>query len=697
MVTQSDHKVTASHLARTAYLYIRQSTLHQVMENTESTERQYALQGRAVALGWPAEHITVIDTDLGRSGASSANREGFQRLVADVGMGKAGIVMGLEVSRLARNSMDWHRLLEICALSDTLILDEDGLYDPQDFNDRLLLGLKGTMSEAELHWLRARLRGGILSRAQRGELRAPLPVGFVYDETGQVLLDPDQQVQEAIRFFFETFRRVGSALSTVKTFRRQELLFPARVREGLRKGELVWSPLQHSRALHLLHNPRYAGAFFFGRTKTRRMIDSKPRSQALPQDQWYALLPDAHAGYITWQEYEDNQRRLTANSQLLGGDRRKSPPREGPALLQGLVICGVCGRRMTVGYHRRKDVVMPDYVCQREGISFGRPSCQRIPGASIDEAVGNLIVETMTPLALEVALAVQDELQSRLNEADQLRQEQVQRARYEAELARHRYMQVDPDNRLVANSLEADWNQKLRELNVAQEQYDHGRERDRALLDESQRRQVLALATDLPRIWRDPETPQRERKRLLRLLIQDVTLIKQEHITLHVRFKGGSTTAKSLPLPRNAWQTRTTDPRVVQEIDSLLDHFTDSQLADHLNEGGFRSGEGRSFHAGIVARIRKSYGLKSRYDRLREQGFLTLQEIAHGLGVTIQKVRVLTDRGLLVGRVYNARMERLYEPPGLDLPGIVQQQKLSERQPSTQVATHQTNEVQYAS
>jgi DNA invertase Pin-like site-specific DNA recombinase len=343
MLSESHQKVRAAHLTRDAYLYVRQSTIRQVFENTESTTRQYALRDRAAALGWPVERVHVIDSDLGQSGAT-ADREGFQRLVTEVGLGRAGIVLGLEVSRLARNSTDWHRLLELCALSDTLILDEDGVYDPAHFNDRLLLGLKGTMSEAELHVLRARLRGGILSKAKRGELRGPLPIGFVYDAHDVVMLDPDAHVQHVIRLFFETYRRTGSMLATVKEFHQQDLAFPRRVRRGPHLGELVWGELVHSRARQMIHNPRYAGAFFFGRTRTRRGPDGQTRVTRVPRDEWI-LLPGIHPGYISWEEYEDNLRRLQANAQTRGPDRRRSPPREGPALLQGLVICGRCGER----------------------------------------------------------------------------------------------------------------------------------------------------------------------------------------------------------------------------------------------------------------------------------------------------------------------------------------------------------------
>lgn len=349
-MTVSAHKVTASHLKRKAYLYVRQSSMQQVFENTESTKRQYALKERAVSYGWRLEDIVVIDSDQGQSGASAADRKGFQHLVAEVSLGRAGVVLGLEVSRLARNSTDWHRLLEICALSDTLIVDEDGLYNPGDFNDRLLLGLKGTMSEAELHMLRARLRGGLLNKARRGELKTPLPIGMLYDAADQVVLDPDQQVQNSLHHIFRTFLRTGSASATVKAFRDQKLPFPRRPRYGPRKGELVWGALTHSRVLQILHNPRYAGAFVFGRYRQQRLPGNRVNNKLLPRDQWHTVLPDAHPGYITWEQYDQNEKKLHDNAMANGHDRRQSPPREGPALLQGIVLCGICGDRMTLRY-----------------------------------------------------------------------------------------------------------------------------------------------------------------------------------------------------------------------------------------------------------------------------------------------------------------------------------------------------------
>ncbi len=691
---ERSQKITPRHLRRHAYLYVRQSTLRQVVENTESTQRQYALRQRAVALGWPIEQVVVIDRDLGHSGASAADREGVQQLVRDVGLGRAGLVMGLEVSRLARNSMDWHRLLEICALTETLILDEDGLYDPAHFN-RLLLGLKGTMSEAELHVLRARLRGGLVNKARRGALEIPLPVGFVYDAAGRVGLDPDQQVQETIRAFFQTFRRTGSATATVKAFRDRQLLFPRRARYGPHQGETLWGRLEHSRALWVLHNPRFAGAFFFGRTRQRHTAEARVVYERLPREEWTALIPNAHPGYITWEDFEDNQRRLGENAQANGADRRRSPAREGPALLQGLAVCGICGDRMTVRYHQRHGAPWPTYVCQRRGIARGEPICQTVPGRGLDDAIAALLLDTVTPLTLEITLAVRQELQTRLDEADRLHRRAVERARYEADLARRRYLQVDPANRLVADELEAHWNRALQQIVDAQAIYERQRDADRVAVDADTRARILALATDFPRVWYDPHTPDRERKRMVRLLMEDVTLIKTtDGLTAHVRFRGGATTTLSLARALNAWQLRETRTEIVALIDQLLDQHTDGTVATMLNARGYLSGTGQPFQRGIVQHLRHSHGLRSRCERLRDRGMLTRDEIARRLNVSAATVKVWGQYGLLPRSVCNDKGEWLYEAPGPNAPIKMQGRRLSDRR-SGHVLPDQANKVQY--
>jgi DNA invertase Pin-like site-specific DNA recombinase len=696
MTNDLRQKITFDHLKRNAYLYIRQSTLKQVFENTESTKRQYALKERAIALGWPIERIVVIDSDLGQSGSSTVTREGFKRLVSEVGMGHAGIVIGLEVSRLARNSSDWHRLLEICALTKTLILDEDGIYDPCHFNDRLLLGLKGTMSEAELHVIRSRLTGGILAKARRGELRTPIPIGFVYNDSGKVILDPDKQIQKSIQLLFEAFRREGSALGTVKYFNRNKLKFPRKLQRGTSKGEIVWVALEHSRCLQILHNPRYAGAFFFGRIVTRKLADGTTKYEKLPREQWCSFIKDVHEDYICWEEYEENQRRLKENSRARGVDRIKSPPREGPALLQGLVICGICGSRMTVRYHTRKGKRVPAYICQKEGIRHAKKICQSIPGGNIDAAIGKLLIKSVSPLALEVALSVQDELRSRINESDRLRKQQVERTRYEADLARRRYMHVDPENRLVAETLEAEWNNRLKELEEAQQEYERKCKNDLITLNVQQRTEIMSLATNFPGLWNDAKTPDREKKRMVRLLIEDVTIIKNKEITMHIRFRGGALKSLTLPAPKKSWQQHMTNKNVVALIDQLLDKHTDSEIADILNKRGEVSGKGKIFKQRIVARIRRSYGLKSRYDRLRAKGLLTLNEVSNRLKVSPSTVKNWEKKNMFSSYRCNDKNECLYEWPG-NWPVEDSKERALYRKSSefTQQLANRTDEVQY--
>ncbi len=671
MNTEAATKVGASHLARTAYLYVRQSTLRQVMENTESTQRQYALRQRAVALGWPSEAIVTIDRDQGQSGASSADREGFQHLVAEVGLGRAGIVLGLEVSRLARNSADWHRLLEICALSDTLICDEDGLYNPSDFNDRLLLGLKGTMSEAELHFIRARLRGGQLSKARRGELPLLLPIGLVYDSAGKVALDPDAGVGHAVRHLFATFARTGSARATVQAFRDEGLSFPARVRTGVHKGELTWMPLRHWRVLRTLHNPRYAGAFAYGRLRGRKSVDGKITTEKVPREEWTALILDAHPGYITWEQFELNQEALAANATAHAREGGRGPAREGPALLQGLAVCGRCGRRMTVGYHQRLGVEVPDYRCMGQAIQTGSAPCHTVPGATIDPAISQLLLDSVTPVALDVALSVQAELEARAGEADALRASHVERARHRAETARRRYLAVDPDNRLVADSLEADWNDALRQLSEAEEEYERATTASQASLTEEHKARVRALATDFPRLWSDPATPVRERKRIARLLIEDVTIVKADQIHLHVRFRGGATTSLLVPIPLGGGSARRTNPDTLAALDHLLDTHTDAQAADVLNRDGHRSGTGQAFTPSIVLHLRRCNGLPSHLERLRTRGLLTIPEVAERLGVSTSTIKAWHRAGLLISHQANDKNIRLFEPPPPGDPRLV--------------------------
>ena len=548
------------------------------------------------------------------------------------------------------------------------------------------------MSEAELHILRARLQGGVLNAARRGELKMRLPVGYVYDEMQRVILDPDPQVQGALRLLCETFERTGSATATVKAFRQQGVKFPTRPHGGPGKGQLLWGELRLSQVLRILHNPRYAGAFVFGRSRTRPDVQGHSHTQRLPRAQWPILLPVVHAGYIDWEHFEANERRLRDNAQARGLERRTSPPREGNALLQGIVVCGKCGGRMTVRYISHGQQPIPHYMCQRAGIEQARPICQKIPGAGIDAAVGALLLEVVTPLNLEVALAVEEELRGRLAEADALRQAQVERARYEAELCRRRYLRVDPDNRLVADALEAQWNEALRALQAAQEDYERQHQADARQLDEAQKAEIHALADAFPQVWRDPTTPQRERKRLLRLVIEDVTLLKEEEVHVHIRLRSGRTRTLTLPRPGCSWELRQTDAAIIHKIDQLFGQYTAQEVADRLNAEGLQSGWGRPFHARMIQRLCRDHGLKSRYDRLRAAGMLTVREMAQQLDVSTDTVKRWRRQGRLTAHRFSDRKEYLLEPPGAQPPEKYQRQR-TRRQQSQPLAPDQPVEV----
>lgn len=664
MSTDRIEKITAEHLRRDAYLYVRQSSLRQVFENTESTQRQYALRERAVALGWSIERIHVIDSDLGLSGASASDRDGFQRLVAEVANGHAGIVLGLEVSRLARNNADWHRLLELAALTRTLILDEDGIYDPAHFNDRLLLGLKGTMSEAELHVLSARLQGGIRNKARRGELELPLPIGLVYRPDAAVELDPDESIRTSVQQVFDTFREVASASAVVRRFRRERWEFPRRIHRGIGKGDVLWGSLDHSRVIQILHNPRYAGAFVYGRTRSVRSPKRNSGAVKVPREEWQVLIPHAHPGFIDWEEFERNQAILRGNASGFGQSSRGSMPREGVGLLQGRVVCGLCGARMRVRYQDVERRLEPYYQCTEAVVRRAGKLCQSVRGRPVDEAISKLLLATVAPAAIEVALAVQDEIARRVEEASALRHTQLERARYEAELARRRYLKVDPDHRLVADALEADWNARLRRLDGLQQEHDRQRQADRSLLGDQARERILALAADFARIWNDERVASIERKRMLALLIEDVTLVKADRIAMHVRWRGGRTESLQIDRPKPMALIRKTLPQVVQAVDDLLDTGSDRQVAARLNELGYTNWKGQSFTFKKVITLRYAYKLKSRFQRLRERGMLTGDELAKQLGVCTTTVHDWGRAGFLRRHLYGNYHRCLYEPLG---------------------------------
>jgi DNA invertase Pin-like site-specific DNA recombinase len=605
---RSHSKLRADHLARPALIYIRQSTLMQVRENTASTARQYQLTRRVQELGWPEHLIVVIDQDQGQSGASAVGRTGFEYLIAEVGLGRAGTVVSLEASRLARSSSDWYRLIEICALTDTLVIDEDGIYDPGQYNDRLLLGFRGTMSEAELHWLHCRLVGGKLEKAQHGTLRFRLPVGLSADPTGQIVLDPDEEIQHAVRLVFDLFVHHRSALAVVKHFADHGLQIPDRLWTRQRKGEVVWTPLRHRRVLAMLHNPFYAGAYVYGRTKSRtRLLPGeapriKARSRRVPRVDWPIVLCDHHVGYLSWEQFGNNVQQLDDN-RTYRAEARHGAVREGSALLQGLVVCGRCGRRMTVRY--MEDGLRPIYLCAQVHKDLAGQTCQFLRGDGIDQAVAQVFLAAMQPAHLQVSLATLARLEERARAVDRQWQLRLERARYDVGLARRRYVAVDPENRLVARSLERDWNEKLTALDRLEREYATHPTPNSLVVNTEERRRILALAQDVPLVWYASTTTATERKQLLRLLIKDVTLTKQPTtIAIAVRWQTEACSTLEVARPKRAADEKRTAPVVITRIRALAPIHTDEQIASCLNAEGFHSGGGGTFSPGKVAWIR---------------------------------------------------------------------------------------------
>ena len=645
-------KIEAHHLAREACLYVRQSSLRQVMENTESTRRQYGLSRRAMALGWPAESVRVIDEDQGKSAASSANRSGFRDLMARIAAGEVGIVLGLEVSRLARDNADWHQLLRIAGIARTLILDENGVYDPNDSNDRLLLGFKGTMSEFELQGIRARLVGGQKSAAARGVLKMALPIGLAYDDNDEVVLDPDPSIADAIRGVFDRFRRMGSAMAVVKWMHREKIVLPSRPRRGPNRGQLRWALPSFSQVRQILHNPRYAGAFVYGRTRREPQADGTVRYRSVPREEWEVLIRNAHAGFIDWDEYLRNQATLAANAAaFLPAPSRVAAPRKGAALLQSRVICGHCGRRMgplyTTARSTRNEPARYFYVCKHQLVRYGRKVCQTIRADLVDAAMSRFVVDAMNRETIDLAIAIQEQVRFEFAEADRQRVHRIEAIRYEADLARRRFFEVDPANRLVAATLEADWNGRLRELEDAcREREARAAARD-AELSGLQRERIRALTRDFEQVWTASQTTNTDRKRLLGLLIEDATLSRDGHeVKVELRMRGGKAlTLDTVHLPRPMAQVRKTPPDTLAALARLLETHTDEAAARELNRAGHRNWKDESYTAKRVRYTRHRYGLPSFLERertrLRAKGFASAPELAARFGVTPGTVRTI--------------------------------------------------------
>jgi excisionase family DNA binding protein len=648
-------KINSIHLCRCAFVYIRQSSAHQVEHNRESTELQYRLVERAVELGWRHEQVILFDEDLGVSADGIAERSGFAHMASEVALGRVGIVFGIDVSRLARNNADWYRLLDLCGVTDTLIADADGIYHPALFNDRLLLGLKGTMSEAELHVLRARLNGGIRNKAARGELRRGLPVGFVWgEEDGEVLFHPNEAVTGAIRAVFDRFAEMGSARQVWLWFRSQELAFPL---QSNAFREIRWVTPTYTAIHNVLTNPVYAGAYVYGKTRQERYVDDhgqvRKRLRRLPSSDWAVVLRDHHEGFIDWQTYEENQKRLSSNTRPRPHDPGGGAVREGAALLQGLATCGRCGRKLGVFYSGRTS--SPGYHCSGDTIVNGREEhCLRIGGRQIDQAVASAFLAALAPAGVEASLRATEQLEADYDSSLAQWRLQVERASYEAQRAERRYRAVDPENRLVARGLEAEWEKRLQELNAAQtELARREKERPRSLRSE-ERAAVICLGNDLEHVWDAPTTTDRDRKELLRTLLEEVILTlnaekTNAHLTL--RWRGGLVHEFDVSVgTRRVAALRTADD-TIDLVRRLAAHYPDALIAGILNRQGRKTATGLRFNTNHVGNLRRHWNIplfKPPTDSPAGD-LLTIAEAAKTLGVAPSTVHRWLNDGFIAG------------------------------------------------
>lgn len=596
-----ESKIRAEHLQRRACVYIRQSTVFQVTHHRESTERQYNLRQRALAFGWEADTIAIIDDDQGQSATSAEHRLGFQRLAAEVAAHEVGIVLMLEASRLSRCGSDWHRLIEICSITQTLIADELAVYDPREPNDRLLLGVKGTLSEAELMTLRTRLHEGRWNKARKGQLARSVPTGYVVDEDGRWVKDPDRQVQERLAYVFALFRRLGVARQVVRVLSEEQLKLPVRVCGGPERGKLLWKAPSYGIVMRLLRNPAYAGVYVYGEwaytgtDRNPKTGKSRPHYRA-PED-WPVCIEDHHAGYISWETYLANRRRLRQN-----GFRAETQgaPREGTALLQGLVWCGRCGARMGVNTYSVREGRRPSYICNHSYNDGAPHTCQSMTSGPIDELVVGLFLEAIAPAQIKLALKVVDNLVEEKQALQQQWEQQLSQARYDAQLVQRQYDAVDPDNRLVAATLERRWNEKLEAVHDLEQAYQAAKAEKHFSLSAEEQGDIRRLAQDLPAIWHAPSTSVQERKQLMRYLIAEVQLdgvSNQGKIEIRVTWRSGAVSTRQIErVSVGAWAPRT-DDQVIERIRTLAPLHIVAEIVEILNQEGLRSAHGRVFRA----------------------------------------------------------------------------------------------------
>jgi excisionase family DNA binding protein len=637
------HKITGSHRERTAVVYLRRSSMAQVRQHTESTRSQYALADRAAAMGWARRDIEVIDTDLGVSGKWGVAREGFAELVTRVCTGEVGAIFGIEITRLARSNAEVARLAEFAAITDTLLIDSDAVYDPADVNDRVLLGFKGTMGEMELHVMAQRLQANKRAAAERGELRTPLPVGYVHDDAGDIVIDPDAEVQAAIRDVFAAFAACGSAYGVVTAF--EERRFPLRAYGGAWAGQLRWGRLTHARVLGVLKNPCYAGAYVHGRYTSRRTVepDGTVRTGLLerPRAEWPVLIKDHHEGYVTWADYLAHEARLAANQTNAGA----RPPREGSALCQGIICCGSCGKPMRTNYH---DDDHPAYECSSRADRLTTPSCRSVSAVTVDDAVAAVLLEALTPEQVTLALAAADEVTGRHQRASRAAELAVERARYEADRAERAFSQVEPENRLVARSLEARWEARLTALADAEEALDAAA---RSLPPLPGHADLEKLAADLPGLWHAPETSSKDRKRLLRTLIADVAVLPEPDrakVRIGIRWHTGATDELRLARAVHPGTARRSPSPAVEMVRRLGPVTPTAELAAQLNAAGMVTGNGRPFDVKAVQWIRHAYNIPA--PAPHQDGEISVDEAADRLGCSPGVVYYWIKAGQLEAR-----------------------------------------------
>jgi DNA invertase Pin-like site-specific DNA recombinase len=602
-------KIQSTHQERIAFVYVRQSTPLQVIENRESTERQYRLRDRAIELGWPPNQVEVIDEDQGRSGSTAAHRSGFQRLATEVSLGKVGIVLMLEASRLARNNSDWYRLMEICGVSGTLIADEGGVYNPREPNDRLLLGVKGTISEAELFTLRTRLYEGRWNKARKGLLHFPLPVGYVQGADGGWTLDPDTQVRERLDYLFDCFRRHGVVRGVVRELKAQGLNLPIRVTAQEGYGSLVWKAPTLSTVIRILHNPAYAGAYVYGRSEysneRRSPKTGKASAHVRSVEQWPVKITAHHPAYIRWEEFVKNQERLRQN---WSHDGNRGVPREGSALLQGIVYCGVCGRKMSVQNRAARENRSPSYICGRGYQDGDEKVCQSMTSRPVDAAVVEAFLGAVSPISLGVATQVLDQVEQDLIAQRRQRKLQLEQARYEARLAQRQYDAVDPANRLVAGELERRWNEKLERVAQLERAYAQAERDAEWSLTGEERAAIAELSQDLPAIWSAETTTAQERKQLMRMAIESVQLdgIREAgQIEIQIHWRSGTVTDHIVKRPAPGEGSLKTPEQAVLQIHEMARQNSYDEIAAHLNRTGLRTAFGRCYtsqHVGYICR-----------------------------------------------------------------------------------------------